>query len=911
MADAGLADARQILAVLTERSPSTLVHELAGGKGRGLFQLTEAGIEVPSWAIVGVDVLRSFCASTAIGCLIEQEVSDLPEDASDAVLQVLADRVEQAILKETLPGDVHASIAAAYAHVGAGAVAVRSSALDEDGESLSFAGQHKTLLNVIGPDPVASAVRSCWASAWSVDALRYRLLNGRPIGGIGMAVVIQAIVPAEKSGVLFTINPVSGNADELVLSASWGLGEAIVSGSVDPDTYLVDRASGQVEKETLGAKEERVDPLPAGGCEVREVAWEDRVVSVLSPEEIAELRRLGLALEALMDGPQDIEWATAAGKVWILQSRPITGDPQKNGSPDGELRIWDNSNIIESYGEIVAPLTYTFALHVYHGVFREHCELLGVPDRQLAEMEEWLPSLLGYFDGRVYYNLLSWYRLIRLLPFYSINKRVMEIALGAEPLDEDLADRQRPFAVRNALEGGLIKAKTTVRFFWYFCTIHRQVRDFVAQFYRVYGEFEELDYAGRNASDLYGLFTSMERQLLARWGRMTMLETSIGLSFGALYGLTQRWLPDAPDWFLYEAVKTPEVESLQPLLRLDELAQEVLASPALREEVRSLPAEALDEALRTAKEKSTQDLVSRIDSYLKEFGYRNANELKLEEPDLREEPAAFFSLLKSAVGRLEMGEAMAKDERPTADEYIAQHLRGWRRRAYGLVRRRVQKCLADREEVRFCRTRIFGLSRRMFQAAGEELTRLGGLEDPGDVFYLRLDELRGCFEGTINHRELIPTVKLRKEQELQNRERSLPHRFATKGGVYWDALERACAGAKEQAVAVDGRLSGTPCSPGLVRGPARVLERPEDVEGSVLVTYRTDPGWVGVLRSASALVIERGSPLTHVAVVARELGIPTVVQVPGVTQQVRDGMELIVDGAAGSVEICALQQETE
>jgi pyruvate,water dikinase len=898
--------------ILTASSPFAAIEHLSGGKGRGLFELTAQGMPVPAWAVVSVDVFRRFRIGAGLDALIRSEMAGLAADSDEEALNAAAEQISAVIAEADLDSRTQTVLAEAYANVGEGAVAVRSSAVGEDSARLSFAGQYTTRLNVVGLDAVTEAVQACWASAWSVNALRYRLMNDLSLRGVEMAVVIQTIVAAEKSGVLFTVNPATGSDDEFVVSAAYGLGEAVVSGAVDPDTVVLARSTGAVRKETLGAKEERIDPLPGGGCQTRVVSCSERSVPVLSAAELGELHQQGTRLEQLMGAPQDVEWAVAGGKLWILQSRPVTGGSQPGSSPDGELRLWDNSNIIESYGDIVAPLTYTFARHVYHAVYREHCELLGVPDRQLAAMEEWLPQLLGYFDGRVYYNLLNWYRLIRLIPFYSVNRRVLEIAMGAEPLDQEIAARQHPFVCRNQIEGAFVRTRIALRFFWYFATIHRLVGDFVDHFYRVYGEFDTVEYGGREAHELYSLFVEMERRLIARWGRMTMLESSIGLSFGALYALTQRWLPEAPDWFLYEAVKTsPDVESVQPLRRLDEIAEAIVANPALHEEVRSLPAERLDDAFRTAEESSTQALVKRIDAYLDEFGYRNANELKLEEPDLREDPTSFFMLLKGAVGRLKASDAIAREDRPTADAYLSDHLPGWRRRVYELMRRRVQRCLTDREQVRFCRTRIFGLSRRMFRAAGEDMARTGALETAADIFYLRLEELRGCFEGTIAHRELRPLVALRKDQERCNRERELPHRFMTRGGVYWDALDRACADASKGNAPVDGKLQGTPCSPGVARGEARVVERPEDVDGGVLVTYRTDPGWVRVLRSASALLIERGSPLTHVAVVARELQIPTVVQIPGLTRQVRSGMDLTVDGSTGTIELSSMESERD
>lgn len=906
MTESDVASAAPI-GILTARSSFEVVEKLAGGKGQGLFELAAGGVPVPPWAVVSVDVFRRFRVGAGIDGRLEEALSRLKVQSSDEELQTAAEQIGAMIVDADLDSDIQAVLAEAYDDVGNGAVAVRSSAVGEDGARLSFAGQHKTLLNVVGMGAVAAAVRACWASAWSAEALRYRTMRGLPLQGVEMAVVIQTIIAAEKSGVLFTVNPATGSDDEFVISAAYGLGEAVVSGAVDPDTVVLDRTTGAVRETILGAKEERVDPLPGGGCQTRAVPWSDRVTHVLSMAELDELHQQGAKLEGLMGGAQDVEWALADGEIWILQSRPVTAGGSPEPVSDGELRLWDNSNIIESYGDIVAPLTYSFARHAYHRVYQQYCELLGVPPRQLEAIEEWLPQLLGYFDGRVYYNLLNWYRLARLIPFYSIHRRVLEISMGADPLEEEIADRQHPYVFRNRLEEVFVRARVAAHFFWCFGTIHRLVRSFVDKFYQDYDELNALEYEGREAPEIYSMFVDMERRLLVRWGRMIMLEYSVGLSIGVLYGLTQRWLPDAPEWLLFDAVKTPDAESVEPVRRLDEIAETVAADPELLARVRSEPAERLNSILREAQGASARSLVRQVDAYLDEFGYRNANDLKLEEPDLREDPASFFALLKSAIGRLEVSDATTRQERPTADEYLTAHLGGWRRRVFELLRRRAQRVLADRERVRFCRSRIFGLSRRMFRAAGEDLARSGVLEEAGDIFYLRLEELRGCFEGTIAHREMRPLVALRKEQEPHNRGREVPHRFWTRGGVYWDALDRAWAEASKDEPPTDGQLRGTPCSPGIVRGEARVIDRPVDVEGGVLVTYRTDPGWVGALRSASALLIERGSPLTHVAVVARELGIPTVVQIPGLTQQVRSGMEIKVDGANGTIDLVSTE----
>jgi phosphohistidine swiveling domain-containing protein len=243
----------------------------------------------------------------------------------------------------------------------------------------------------------------------------------------------------------------------------------------------------------------------------------------------------------------------------------------------------------------------------------------------------------------------------------------------------------------------------------------------------------------------------------------------------------------------------------------------------------------------------------------------------------------------------------ALPEAEDADAYLDERLRGPRPWVYERSRNAVRTALRERERVRFARTRAFGMARRMFTAIGAGLARSGALGDPRDVFFLKLEEIRGAFTGTLDHRELRPLAILRREQ--QDRQRRLPApppRFVTVGDAYWG--ER-----RPDVPPVDAGtgdlLRGTPSSPGTVTGEARMLTEPREAADAIVVTYRTDPGWVGVLSSAKALLIERGSPLTHVAIVARELGVPTVVQIPDLTTRIRTGMRLTVDGAAGTVQI--------
>jgi rifampicin phosphotransferase len=873
-----------------------------GGKGCNLQRLTAAGLSVPRWAVIDIDALQGFRRINSFDDPIQQALERLDAESAEEVATEIAHLFAAGSLDEALLKVIRD----AYASVDTEHVAVRSSAEDEDGALASFAGQFATFLNVRGLTQVGERVRDCWASAYSARSLRYRLLHGLSVENIEMAVIVQAMVPAEKSGVMFTVNPVTRRSDELLISGAYGLGEGIVDGVVDADSLIVERASGAIKEVKIGSKEERLDAAAGGGVRSAAVADEARSTRSISDGEVAELVRCAREIEKLFGCPQDIEWAIGPDGLAVLQSRPIT--TTVDAAP-GERRIWDNSNIIESFGDVTAPLTFSFARWAYRCVFADHARLIGVPARDHQALEQWLPNMLGYFDGRVYYNLLNWYRLVGLLPFYGAHRRILEVSLGiSESIDDDLAQKLRPLQRSSRLAELAVRARIGARFAWHFATIELSVKRFLRHFYRMYGEFDPIDYSSLSAEEVYAEYRKAEAGLLSRWGRMVVLEAVLALSFGAMHALTTRWLPDAPESLVWEMAKVDsDVESAQPVERMREIAELVHADPELTALVARLPVGGEQAELRRAEGEGAAALRDALEGYLRDFGYRNANELKLEEPDLREDPALLFGMLRAALKQLELdGELARRDAAGEGGEtYLRAHLRGPRLWVYKLVRRRVRRALRARESVRFCRTRTFGIARRMFRAIGEDMARFGALESARDVFYLRLDELLGAFNGTIAHRELKPLVALRKNLERDYREETTPARFTTEGTVYWGGFERAWA---EAAAGAGGdwdgaQLSGVPCGPGVAEGEARVVDRPVDAEGRILVTYRTDPGWIGALASAPGLVIERGSPLTHVAVVARELGIPTVIQVPQVTERVRSGAQIRVDGGTGTVTI--------
>lgn len=870
----------------------------AGGKGAQLLRLRAAAFNVPAFGVVTADVVDAWLTRTGAASAIRTAVEQTAASDAEAAAEAIQAAVTGAPVDEPLRGAIERARRAA----GDGPVAVRSSAIGEDGADHSFAGQGSSFLQVETPADVTRRVLDTIASAWSPRAITYRLLHGLPLDDIQTAVVIQQMVPSDVAGVLFTVNPVSGRSDELVVSAVHGLGETLVSGAVDADHVMLARDGGAVLHAAIGAKEERLDAAAGAGASLSATTAEEQAALSLTPAHLAALHRVALQIERRLGGtPQDIEWAFAGDELFVLQSRPVTGWTEPL---DGPVRVWDNANIVENFGDVTAPLTYSFAVHTYGRVYRDYCQVLGVPAEHLVDLEPHTSHLLGSFDGRVYYDVLSWYQVLSLIPGSSIQRKVLAATVGVRETDEALAKAQRPFAHLGRRAEQRLHRRTALGFTYRFLTTQRTIDRFMADFEEVAWVFDQLDLDGLDAAAIWRRYERLEEQMLDHWGPTAVMDAVISLSVGVLFGLTQRWLPDAPDWFLWQAVKVDDagLESALPVDRLGALAARVRDDEPLAKLVTTTDATVLPAALERSDLPGSNWLLGELGRYVEDFGDRSVNELKLEEPDLRDEPAIAWSMLQSAVAS-PAGTSAATVAAQDADGWLDGRLSGVRRRIYDLVRRKVQHTLRSRERVRFARSRAFGMARRLLRAVAARLVHEGALDQIDDVFFLELGELRAVFHGELDRAALRGIVAQRRLEVAAQRELDgPPPRFITRGDPTKAAREPD-PDPDASAAGEDGVLRGRPSCPGVVEGAARVASEPRDVGGAILVAYRTDPGWVGALSSASALVIERGSPLTHVAVVARELGIPTVVQVPGVTDVVADGERIRVDGAAGTVEL--------
>ena len=861
-----------------------------GGKAYALSRLDVVGLPVPEWFAVTPTAFES----------------SLSDEQREALAQVDPERLRKAIAELKPAADVTAEICAALEALPGTQFAVRSSATDEDGAEDSFAGQLASFL-FVKREAVAARVADVWRSCFTERITAYRRQRGLTAApAAAPAVLVQRMIDPVSAGVAFSSDPVSGRRSVAVVSAVFGTGTALVGGEADADVYDV-RRDGSIERETIAHKTIRHSFAPEAeeGVAAEPLPDEMRDRRVLSEDLASAVAKLARDAAAVFGLPQDIEWAIAEGRTWLLQSRPIT-TLRSLPDPDGVLNIWDNSNIIESYSGVTTPLTFSFARHVYEGVYRQFCRILSVPAVKIAANERTFSNMLGLIQGRVYYNLLNWYRVLALLPGFTFNRRFMEQMMGVrESLPEEiaasLATASRKQKVTDFFSLGKMLCTLAVRLMG----LERQIARFEARLNdTLRGPTPPL--AEMRLDELTVYYAQLEEKLLRHWDAPLVNDFFAMIFHGALRKLTSAWLGDANGMLANDAIRGQEgMVSAEPAARVRELAAIAAHDSEL---VRCLCEGSNEEALRAVRNHA--EFGARFDAYLAKFGDRCLEELKLESETLDENPAVLLrsigQLARALASGNEAAQAKAIDAGQQAEERIRRVLARspLKRLVMMWILKQARTRVRNRENLRLQRTRLFGRVRRIFRECGRRLHAGGVLESPRDVFYLQVDEIVAWVNGGAATAELGELTALRKVEFAKYRSLPAPpDRFETRGAVYAaQQPEPATAHAADQPGADERR--GIGCCPGVVHGTARVVLEPRGATlpaGCILVAEHTDPGWIMLFPSAKGLLVERGSLLSHSAIVARELGIPAVVSIPGLTRWLRDGDEVEFDGAAGTV----------
>lgn len=893
--------------LITKISTNTYAQREAGGKGYNLYLLTKENFSIPDWIIISADAFEKFKDFNNLDEKINKLLKPLRKAPhSKNNVASISSSINKIIVNAPFDPNGLEEIKKAYKTLQSKIVAVRSSALEEDSRSHSFAGQFDSYLFVKNQKDTLLAIKKCWASTYSERNISYRLQNKLDLMSekIKIAVILQRMIDADKSGVLFTCDPVKKDSSKIVINSVYGIGEGLVSGKLDSDTYILDKNTLQIVTEQIVPKKTKITGhAKISGTSVVLVDKIKQLKPVLTHEELRNLTRMALLIEKFYHFPQDIEWAVKDGQCYLLQSRPVSTGISNE---DGILNIWDNSNIIESYGGLTLPLTFTFARYVYHQVYVQFCEILMVPPKKIREMDYFLKNMLGLFNGRVYYNLLNWYRLTGILPGYKYNRSFMESMMGtSKSLEAEIADRIRP----PVSQSKFIKIFTGLKFLYYHFVIQRKIDEFLLYFNKIYGRYRKLNYSKMTADEIFVVYRELENSLLHEWKAPIINDYLCMVHFGILNKLTNKWLNDLGGSLQNDLLcGQGNLESAEPTRELIRLATEAKKSQKLKQLILDTPAEDTMEALNQS---SFLDFKKRIDGYINLYGYRCMNEMKLEQKDLYQDPSFLFVCLKnylqSGSPNLEEFDRREKDIRIKAENKVNKHLKGIKKIIYSWSLKHARKAVRNRENTRFSRTRIYGVVRAWFYNIGRDYARRSFINQPEDIFYLELNELLGTLEGTLTIQDLRLLIELRKKEYKNYEDMELPSRFKTRGPVYWmnDNLNQAVP-TNENTKLARGVLQGTGCCPGIIKGKVKVVFSSKDdlhLNGEILVATRTDPGWIPLYPMIAGLLVERGSLLSHSAIVAREMGIPTIVGIPNLTQKLKSGMVIRMNGQNGQVEI--------
>ncbi len=770
---------------------------------------------------------------------------------------------------------------------------VRSSAMGEDGNTFSYAGQFESFLYV-SRDDLSNKIKEVWKSAFSKRINFYREQN-KIKARLRMAVIIQEMVPSDISGVMFGINPISLKKDEMLISAVYGLGEGLVSGALNSDNYFI--KGEQLIHSEITEKTQKIIKNPRGiGTAICDVEESKISTAALDQQKIKSLLAVLIKLNKLYDFPQDVEWAYHNEELFILQTRPITNAKHKEGTKI----IWDNSNIIESYPGVTSPLTFSFIKKMYRVVYIQFSQLLGIDQKLLKANEEVYANMLGHLRGRVYYNLRSWYRALALLPGYKLNARFMETMMGVKEKFE-LEDQ-----FKGSKAGARLRIVSTIfKMIWTFIVLPRKRNSFICFLDTTIAEYKKIDFQNSSSEELMEHYKTFEKILTEKWEPPLVNDFFAMIYFGVFQKLITKWIgSDHPQLHNDLLAFSNDIISTQPMIKSLEIAKEILNS----ESDKKIFDQTADKVWEDLLNGNAPQIFAQINSYLNLYGERCLGELKLETISYNQDPEKFIKILQSYVKNpnslLALDKSQSNKIRDEANALVQRKLEGkfvksW---VFKYFTRKTRELVSNRENLRFERTRGFGIVREIFSSMGKQFESKNIIDNHRDIFYLTIEEIFDFIKGTSVLSELKSTIELRKKKydEFEN-DVYVPERITTYGIVNEGLIFK-----KEPNSILDGEIKGTACCPGIIKSEVCIVTSPDqisDLNGKIMVTSSTDPGWVSLFPTCSGILVERGSLLSHSAIVARELGIPCIVAIDGLMQKLKTGDFVEMDGSTGIVNI--------
>jgi len=867
-----------------------------GPKASSLNRLARAGLPVPPGFCVTCQAYREHINGNAL----DEEINSLvlnadaftPEEARDA-LEVL----RRKIIAAPLGCEFGDELERAYRELGAEAVAVRSSAMAEDLPGSSFAGQYDTLLDIRDLNGCLEAVKECWASLWTERVFEYRQKNGFDHLGVDMAVIVQELVPAEAAGVIFTADPITGRADRITVEAVPGLGESLVSGRTAPDRLTVTRKGFRISCTPAAAREaENMRGHNAGGHVPVGPVGEPGATCI--GEDTARLLCLmALRAETAFGCPLDLEWAAACGRTYLLQARPITA--LGRGRSWEDRQVWSNINTGEILPDVVTPATWSLVQIIVFKIFGSIFGRIGL------EFKE--SPIVGQVAGRTYFNLNTMTGAIRSFP----GLRHMDVgqALGGAQGDlsgggSELQDVFVPDEDIPDLDFSLGKVLARAPFFlaWFHSLSYEKGRVFIAELRARIAEISEID-----------LSSIDEDELASRIDRTLELlgesDAIIGVAArGMYYFMTLNRLCDT--WLKhYRGISANRLccglegmRSADAGFELWELALAAHADADLRAAI--LSGTTFETLQSTYQDNEvTAAFFAGWEDFMLEHGHHSRGELELRNRRWSEDPDYILGVLRGYLLSMDKVDPLAKlrENEAVREELTARCRRllanPLKRRFFDHVLMHAQQGLIMRENVKNEAVKGVALVRTLLLEMGRRLALRGVVEEAEDIFFLFLEEIGDALSGG-NGAALRDEIRRRRDEYEKNLAITPPKLIYGKFDPD-DFIADDIDGDVEE-------LKGLAVCPGVVSGPARVMLRSDAgqvLPGEIMVAPFTDPGWTPHFLTAAGIVMDLGGLLSHGSIVAREYGIPTVVNVGPATRIIKTGQIVQVDGNRGIVRI--------
>ena len=869
-----------------------------GGKGANLGRLANAGLPVPPGFVVPTDAYSAFMTASGIGDKLGQLLTGCAV-ADPESLEQSTDDIRALILESALSPALERAIDDGYRRLGSDSyVAVRSSGTAEDTAEFSFAGLHDTYLDVCGRDELLAAVRRCWASLFTARAVAYRQDKGYDHATVSLAVVVQSMVESEVAGVMFTANPVSGATDETLVNASWGLGEAVVSGVVTPDEFVLAHATMAVRRERLGDKNVEIVRDRERGCGTltREVGPDRRERACLT---VAQLRELGLLGSRLSEHygrmPQDIEWALADGQFHVLQSRDVTGvtlawDEDVDGwqqLPDDEDDVWTRAFADEWWTGAITPLFYSIRAHEHTECHIQVLGAMGLP----AEAGK---RVFKYHRAEAYWNAtVETMEAPQFIPGFLRGPGMF----GRMPSSFWPAAQHAPFSWRAwvLLNLRLMRNQPNMGPTRWIEWVYDQLDNHIA------------DADGRSDEELAAMDDAALKSYLDeriqffidfnknQWAGFFVYAPNLLTLLGYLLG---RWYTGTnPQVFADLMTGLPrQTITLKENEQIWHLAQLIRHSDGLRALFNAHPGERF--FLEARGHPEAAEFLASHAALLAEHGHRGQADRDIWFPRRIENPTGDYNALASILTAdpalsPAAAEAATQATRDAATRELMANLRSQR---YGRAKTRVIQLVLDqaykflvvRDDERHYIDRITWAKKRALLEINRRLRSRGALHDDQDIYFLAKHELYQVLDGTYDDRLTQTKIAGR---------RAHFGRFDRKEAIPPACLHRGTAAdfdtPNPDQETLDGVLRGIGTSRGTVTGPARVIRGMHELgrvaHGDIMVCQATDPGWTPVFLVIGGLVLETGGMLAHGSCLSREYGLPAV--------QIRDAMNLIEDGA--------------